>query len=492
MPFYAGVEGGGQSWRVAISEDHPANIIRFKQIKSVGKDPYEVLDEIKSFLDEAKYDALGISTFGPIDTDPASNTFGFILGTPNKALWKNIDVVGYLWDRKVPCRFHTDVSAPAFAESLHGKAIGGSCAYITVGTGVGAGFVVNGKVLSGLVQSECGHTPISSRPGFGDESEVGACKLHKGGCVSGVASGQGISFLAGVALSELGSICDDHPVWDRAAHALGALCYNIAMYISPEKIILNGGVMQREILYDKVRSEFRRLGQGLVCHPLFNDRLDEYIVPSTWGQNAGIVGALTVGQSALEQQYFFEDTMRFRSLQTALSPLRVSDLNVIPDAVVPITVAPAVLPSVISEQGYAAHPPTLVAAASTSVFPTKEQLPIIEEIEQVPQTENLPSNALPEPIPVIDQRNTSFECIPAHGPCATIIEPNQAETALIAFSIEETSRPPQVPVAPQNPNQFKMSVKFSFSSSHAVCLVSVLFMVFWLPRVAFESVTQSG
>jgi len=319
MPLYAAVEGGGQSWRVAVADGSPDNIIAFKQIPSVNKDPSSILGEIKTFLDQHKYDSLGISTFGPIDSNPDSDTYGYLLGTPNKPLWRNVDVVGHLWNRRVPCRFVSDVAGPCLAEYTLGAAAGQtSCSYITVGTGVNAGFVVNGQITQGLVNSEAGHTPLPERPGFSGEAAMGACRLHKGGCVSGVAGATGISLLSQCERGSLHLLEDDHPVWDRVAHALGTLCFSIAIYLSPSKIVLNGGVLQRACLFPMVRSVFRNLMQGFLQHSSFEEGLDHYIIPATWGQKTGIVGALSTAKLALDTAETMHSIKRLCQLKASL------------------------------------------------------------------------------------------------------------------------------------------------------------------------------
>eukprot|EP00639_Heterosigma_akashiwo_P014613 CAMPEP_0206367520 /NCGR_PEP_ID=MMETSP0294-20121207/4100_1 /ASSEMBLY_ACC=CAM_ASM_000327 /TAXON_ID=39354 /ORGANISM="Heterosigma akashiwo, Strain CCMP2393" /LENGTH=431 /DNA_ID=CAMNT_0053813799 /DNA_START=198 /DNA_END=1490 /DNA_ORIENTATION=+ len=318
MPLYAAVEGGGQSWRAAISDGSPENIIAFKQIPSSNISPAVILGEIKTFLGEHKYDSLGISTFGPIDSNPDSDTYGYLLGTPNKPLWRNIDIVGQLWDLHVPCKFVSDVAGPCLAEYTLGAAKGSSsCAYITVGTGVNAGFVANGQIIQGLVNTEAGHTLLPERPGHVGEASVGACKLHKGGCVSGVAGASGISLLSNCARGSLQTLPDAHPVWGRVAHALGTLCFSIAIYLSPSKIVLNGGVLQRACLFPMVRSVFRGLMQGFLHHPSFDEGLGDYIIPATWGQKTGIVGALATSKLALDTAETMQSIKRLCRLKAS-------------------------------------------------------------------------------------------------------------------------------------------------------------------------------
>jgi fructokinase len=116
MPTYAAVEGGGTTWRVAIAEGHPSNIVESEVYETID-DPVEQLRIIREWLDKRKFDALGIATFGPIDPRPGSSTYGYITTTP-KPGWANVDVVGALSDGQVPVQFDTDVNAPALAEYM--------------------------------------------------------------------------------------------------------------------------------------------------------------------------------------------------------------------------------------------------------------------------------------------------------------------------------------------------------------------------------------
>ncbi|EGD74716.1 hypothetical protein PTSG_06077 [Salpingoeca rosetta] len=157
---FAGVEGGGQTWRVAIAVGSPTNITERAVFET--KKPETTLPAIRAWLDEHEYDALGIATFGPIEPKRDHPEYGYITSTP-KPHWKNANVVAPLWNGRVPHKFDTDVNAPALAEfKAHGEAMGhSSCAYITVGTGVGVGLVINGKPVHGLLHPEGGHVKLA-------------------------------------------------------------------------------------------------------------------------------------------------------------------------------------------------------------------------------------------------------------------------------------------------------------------------------------------
>lgn len=163
---FAAVEGGGTSWAVAIMEDTCDNIIERTRFSTTS--PEETLGAIKTWLSERTFDAIGVASFGPIDANVNSEYFGFITSTP-KPNWAFVDVIGLLGVREmnVPFRFDTDVNAPAYAEYiLDNDSNIASCAYITVGTGIGVGLVCNGRTVHGLMHPEAGTKIIRFSPSY--------------------------------------------------------------------------------------------------------------------------------------------------------------------------------------------------------------------------------------------------------------------------------------------------------------------------------------
>eukprot|EP00640_Fibrocapsa_japonica_P002182 CAMPEP_0113943536 /NCGR_PEP_ID=MMETSP1339-20121228/25794_1 /TAXON_ID=94617 /ORGANISM="Fibrocapsa japonica" /LENGTH=352 /DNA_ID=CAMNT_0000948437 /DNA_START=33 /DNA_END=1094 /DNA_ORIENTATION=+ /assembly_acc=CAM_ASM_000762 len=299
MVILAAVEGGGTTWRAALAKDSPENITESKVFETTDQ-PQEVLAKIRAWLDERKFDSLGIATFGPLDPKEGSPTWGYITYTP-KPGWKDTDVVGALWDGSVPVKFDTDVNPAALAEYRFNNPAGtSSCAYITVGTGVGVGLVVNGKVVHGLLHPEAGHIPWKHLEKDTD-SFAGSCAWH-GDCVEGTCSTPAIESYSGVDRKDLKDLPDDHPVWDRVGRSLGSACATLALVASPERIVISGGVMNRTILYQKIREQALACLNGYLKHPLLTkERIEEYICPSKWGQRAGTVGALTLSLLAWEE-----------------------------------------------------------------------------------------------------------------------------------------------------------------------------------------------
>eukprot|EP00903_Cladosiphon_okamuranus_P013672 g12733.t1 len=299
MVVYAGVEGGGTSWRVALAEGHPTNITESKSFPTYP-DSQQQLQEIKDWLSTRHYDALGIGTFGPVDPRKGSPTYGYITSTP-KPGWNMVDIVGFLSDGSVPCKFDTDVNAPALAEYMWGSKKEGetSCAYITVGTGVGVGLVVNGQAVHGLMHPEAGHLCLKRMPG---DDFAGVDATFGGASVEGLASTVALAARKNCQREDLPGVADEDPIWEATAHSLAGLCASLVLVVSPERIVLSGGVMNRTLLYGKVRKWTRELLNGYIDHPaVTTDAIDEYIIPSSFGQNAGMVGSLTLAHIAYEE-----------------------------------------------------------------------------------------------------------------------------------------------------------------------------------------------
>jgi fructokinase len=278
MPLLACVEGGGQSWVAAICRG-PEEMVETASF--VTRSPAETLSEVRQWLGRRSFEALGVASFGPVDAKKGSPTYGFITSTP-KPGWAQTDVLRLLgvYDEfsHIPVSFDTDVNAPALAEfRLHGR--GESCAYITVGTGVGVGLVSNGQTVKGLVHPEGGHVLV--QPKDGDDFQ-GCCPFH-GRCVEGMCSSGALSLRAGCPVSELPLLPDDHPVWDIEAYYLGQLCANLVLVMSPERISIGGGVLNRASLYPKIRTYTLQILNKYITSPLLlSETIDQLIGPSFW------------------------------------------------------------------------------------------------------------------------------------------------------------------------------------------------------------------
>jgi fructokinase len=232
--------------------------------------------------------AVGIGSFGPVDLNPASPSWGYITSTP-KAAWRNYDLAGAVArGLGVPVRFTTDVNAAILGEARWGAARDVSnCLYLTVGTGIGGGAMVGGRVLHGLSHPEMGH--VRSPHDAASDPFAGACPYH-GDCLEGLASGPALEARWGVPAAQLP---DDHPGWALEAEYLAYGIANFVCTLSPERILIGGGVMEQAHLYGMVRAELARVLAGY---------LQEIpaVIPPGLGTLSGILGALAMAVAGAE------------------------------------------------------------------------------------------------------------------------------------------------------------------------------------------------
>ena len=288
---YGAIEAGGTKMVLAVS-DESLNILARKSIPT--STPEETMGEMIAFFKENPVDALGIGSFGPLDLNPDSETFGYITKTP-KLSWCDYPLLPELQRALgVPCALDTDVNAAALCEAEMGAAKGlKNCVYVTVGTGIGAGVYCEGNLVHGLMHPEWGHMLLAPRAD--DPLKEGVCPYHKG-CLEGLAAGPAIEKRWGVKGKDLPS---DHPAWELEAHYLAQLCVTALMTISPEKIILGGGVMAQSHLFPLIHRETERLlGGYLSC---VKD-VSALIVPPACYPDSGLMGSLLLAKKAREAQ----------------------------------------------------------------------------------------------------------------------------------------------------------------------------------------------
>jgi fructokinase len=289
--IYGGVETGG-TWCVCALGTGPDQIETRDQFPTAG--PSETLQRITEFFRAGRSPAaIGIGSFGPVDLDPQSPTWGNVTTTP-KPGWRHTPVATVIRDRLgVPVYFETDVNAAAMGEHRWGAGSdAASSCYLTVGTGIGAGLVVDGRPVHGLVHPEAGHLRIPHdhrRDPF-----PGVCPVH-GDCWEGLASGVAMAERWNVAAHEL---ADDHPGWSLEADYLALGILSIVTVASPHRVIVGGGVMQHEHLLGMVRRRLTELVGGYLEAPLLNDRIDEYLVSPVLGDSAGVLGAIALAAAA--------------------------------------------------------------------------------------------------------------------------------------------------------------------------------------------------
>ncbi len=291
MPLWGGIEAGGTKFVCAIGSG-PDDLI---ETRFPTTTPAETLARAIAFFRAQAVlpAAIGIGSFGPVDPDPHSPTFGFITTTP-KPGWGNTDVAGPLRQALgVPVAFDTDVNAAALGEQRWGAAQGlHTFIYLTIGTGIGGGALVEGRLLHGAMHPEMGHIRLphdraaDPYPGF--------CPYH-GDCFEGLAAGPALERRWGQR-AEL--LPPDHPAWALEAHYIALALTSYILTLVPQRVILGGGVMQQPQLFPLVRREVVALLNGYLPIPALLDPLAAYLVPPGLGNRAGVLGALALAEQA--------------------------------------------------------------------------------------------------------------------------------------------------------------------------------------------------
>ena len=286
------LEAGGTKMVCAIG-DESGKI--YEQVSIPTETPEITMPKLISYFEERKIEALGIGCFGPIDPDKKSETYGYITSTP-KLAWADYNIVGTMEKSlMIPVGFDTDVNGSVLGEVTFGQAKGKKCVvYVTIGTGVGAGIYIEGKLLHGMLHPEAGHILLTQRE---DDTYEGTCPYHKT-CLEGLAAGPAIEARWGRKAVELK---DDARVWDLEAYYIAQAIVNYILILSPQMIILGGGVMHQEQLFPKIRSYVKKMMNGYIKTKEMAD-LDHYIVPASLHDDQGIMGALELGRRALMKE----------------------------------------------------------------------------------------------------------------------------------------------------------------------------------------------
>ncbi len=292
---YGGIEAGGTKWVCAVGTG--PNDIR-AETRFPTTIPAETLERAIAFFQAVQVDepleVLGVGSFGPVDLDPTSPTYGSITTTP-KPGWAHTDVASTLQQGLgVRVAFDNDVNVAALAEYRWGAAQ--DCehlVYITVGTGIGAGVLIAGQLLHGLVHPEVGHLRLPHD--WQRDPFPGTCPYH-GDCLEGLASGPALAKRWGQPAETLPP---DHPAWPLQAHYLALALVNLICTLSPQRIVLGGGVMSQPQLFALLRSDVQQLLNGYVQAPAILEHIDQYIVPPALGGRSGVLGAIALAQQAL-------------------------------------------------------------------------------------------------------------------------------------------------------------------------------------------------
>ena len=289
MKYYGSLEAGGTKMVCAIG-DEQGNIL--ERVSIPTREPETTMPAIIDFFKNKGICALGIGCFGPIDLDKKSETYGYITTTP-KLAWRNYDIVGACKkELGVPVGFDTDVNGSALGEATWGctKELDNSI-YITVGTGIGVGVIIDKKPYHGMLHPEGGHIFLARHPQ--DPMERGVCPYHEL-CLEGLASGPSIQARWGKPGVEL---ADRKEVWELEAYYLAQAICSYIMILSPERIIVGGGVAHQEQMMPLIRKEVLRQMGGYIAAKGMQD-LDNYIVLPSLNDNQGILGALKLAMDA--------------------------------------------------------------------------------------------------------------------------------------------------------------------------------------------------
>lgn len=291
---FGGIEAGGTKFVCAVGSG-PDDIR--DQTRFPTTSPDETLRKAIDFFKRQSEPlaAIGIASFGPLDPDRSSDTFGHITSTP-KPGWSNTDIVGAIKaEFDVPVGFDTDVNAAALGEQRWGAAQGlDTFVYLTIGTGIGGGAMVAGQLLHGMLHPEMGHV-LLPHDRQSDPFE-GFCPFHKD-CFEGLAAGPAIEARWGKRGEDLPP---DHPAWELEAHYVALGVMTVIMMLSPQRVILGGGVMQEPQLFPLVRRKVPPLINGYVQTPQIPEGIDEYIVPPGLGGRAGVLGAIALAQQEID------------------------------------------------------------------------------------------------------------------------------------------------------------------------------------------------
>lgn len=315
------LEAGGTKMVCAIGNEKGEI---WDRISIPTESPDITMPKIISYFKEHSIEALGVGCFGPIDLNENSETYGYITSTP-KLDWRNYNILGELRKNlEVPIGFDTDVNASALGEVTFGCGKGlENVIYITVGTGVGVGIYINGQLLHGMVHPEAGHILLSKRE---DDPYTGKCPYHKS-CLEGLAAGPAIEERWG---DKAINLADRPEVWDLEAYYLAQAIVNYILTLSPNKIILGGGVMHQKQLFPLIRKYVKELLAGYINSKELED-IKNYILPASLNDNQGIMGCLELGRqkgtfplssnNLIENRYILESKANYDWLMESKAQL---------------------------------------------------------------------------------------------------------------------------------------------------------------------------
>jgi len=294
-PLFAGIEAGGTKFICAVGSS-PQDIRDLTSFPTTQPD--ETLERVYKFFRTFGSDlsAIGIASFGPLDLRASSPTYGYITSTP-KPGWANFNFVGAIRQvYNLPVGFDTDVNGAVLGEWRWGAAQGlDTFVYLTIGTGIGGGALVNAQLLHGLLHPEMGHMLLPHD--WQSDPFPGVCPYH-GDCFEGLANGPAIEKRWGQPPETLPR---DHPAWELEAHYLALGLDAIISILSPQRIIMGGGVMMQPQIFPRLHTKVQEMLNNYVQVADILERIDEYIVPPVLGSGAGVLGALALAERALRK-----------------------------------------------------------------------------------------------------------------------------------------------------------------------------------------------
>ena len=291
MKLFGGIEAGGTKF-VCLVGNGPDQLVEEKRFPTTTPDETiaRVIEFFAPYSNRGELAAVGIASFGPLDLKPKSKTFGYITTTP-KPGWGQIDLCGRIKQSlNVPVTFDTDVNAAAFGEQYWTpeNQVLDPFLYMTVGTGIGVGAIVNGLPLHGLMHTEAGHFAIPHN--LQRDPFPGVCPYH-GDCLEGLASGPSMNKRWG---QNAESLPDAHPAWDLEAEYIALALVNLIYAYSPLRIVLGGGVPEHPGLHVAVRRKVQQLINGYIHSPMVLEIINSYILPPTLGKRSGVLGAIAM------------------------------------------------------------------------------------------------------------------------------------------------------------------------------------------------------
>lgn len=285
------IEAGGTKFICGVGTERGDILDR---ISFPTESPEVTLGRTFEYFKSQQVEAIGVGSFGPIDLNKDSPKYGYITTTPKRG-WADCDVLGTLKHHfNVPFGWDTDVNAAALGEATWGAAKGvDSCVYFTIGTGIGLGVYIEGRLVHGLMHPEGGHIGVRRHA---SDSFEGICPYHQD-CLEGMAAGPAIEARWRMKGQDL---LEDHPAWTMEAYYIAQAVVNAILLLSPRKVILGGGVMKQSQLYPLIREQVQQLLKGYIHVAALASEIQQYIVPPALNENAGLCGALALGIQALE------------------------------------------------------------------------------------------------------------------------------------------------------------------------------------------------